>query len=32
MVLRKQGLSGYAFAEALGIPSSTVFKIHRCPA
>ena len=32
MVLRKQGLSGYAIAEALGIPSSTVFKILRCPA
>ena len=31
MVLRKQGLSGYAIAEALGIPSSTVFKILRCP-
>jgi len=32
MVLRKQGLSGYAIAKALGIPSPTVFKILRCPA
>jgi DNA invertase Pin-like site-specific DNA recombinase len=31
MVLRKQGLSGRKIAEALGIPSSTVFKILRCP-
>jgi DNA invertase Pin-like site-specific DNA recombinase len=32
VALREQGLSGRKIAKALGIPSSTVFKILRCPA